>query len=60
MYHEKDRMDLILTGGGLIHDCRADVRLLIQALMDLKNKVNELIDENEKLKKEVREGLLKD
>lgn len=36
---------------GLLHDSRADVRILAATINTLINKVNELVDENNKLHK---------
>lgn len=41
------------TGGGLIHDSRGDVRILAEAVMLLTDKVNELVDSNNVLEREL-------
>jgi len=51
----KLKMRLIKTGGGLIHDSRADVRLLADQLNKVAQKCDEIIDELEQTQKELSE-----
>jgi hypothetical protein len=53
---KKIKQKLIRTSeSGLFHDSRKDVRLISQVVNNLIDTVNELIDENEKLKKLISE-----
>ena len=37
------------TGGGMFHDSRADVNALIDCVIELKNKINELVRMNNQI-----------